>query len=165
MYQLPKCLLSMYTGVLFEGAFSLWVFLICFPWEIKGFYQISWGNEVDFTDMMYIFSNAATRGVLQKKVFSEILRNFIEHLFYRTRLGDCFFFFKNLSLKLKFQKNEKRYFVDERAMITMTLISSCQWKTLVPFCLRRKPWKNICDTNSELLQDLTKNNLCHSKQQ
>ena len=30
---------------------SVW---ICYAWERKGFYQISWGNEVDFTDMIYI---------------------------------------------------------------------------------------------------------------
>ena len=29
-------------------------------------------------------------------------------------------------------------FVDERALITTTLISSCHWKTLVPFCLQKK---------------------------
>ena len=29
-------------------------------------------------------------------------------------------------------------FVDERAMITTTLISACHWKTLVPFWLRKK---------------------------
>ena len=28
--------------------------LISFAREIKGFYQISWGNEIDFTNMMYI---------------------------------------------------------------------------------------------------------------
>ena len=36
----------------------------------------------------------------------------------------------------------KHGFVDERALITMTLISSCQWKTLVPFCLRKKRPEN-----------------------
>ena len=29
-------------------------------------------------------------------------------------------------------------FVDKRAMITTTLTPSCHWKTLVPFCLRKK---------------------------
>ena len=31
--------------------------LICFDWKIKGFYQSSLGNEVDFTDMMNISPN------------------------------------------------------------------------------------------------------------
>ena len=32
--------------------------------------------------------------------------------------------------------------VRERALITTTLISSCHWKTLVPFCLRKKRPEN-----------------------
>ena len=48
----------------------------------------------------------------------------------------------------------KHGFVDERALITMTLISSCQWKTLVPFCLRKKRPKNVFfNTYSELSQN------------
>ena len=33
-------------------------------------------------------------------------------------------------------------FVDERAMIKTTLISSCHCKTLVPFCLQKKTPEN-----------------------
>ena len=33
-------------------------------------------------------------------------------------------------------------FVDEGAMIKTTLMSSCHWKTLVPFCLRKKRPEN-----------------------
>ena len=33
-------------------------------------------------------------------------------------------------------------FVDERAMITTTLISSCNWKTLVPFFLQKNRSEN-----------------------
>ena len=33
-------------------------------------------------------------------------------------------------------------FVDERALLTTTLISSCHWKTLVPFCLQKKRPEN-----------------------
>ena len=41
-------------------------------------------------------------------------------------------------------------------MITTTLTSSCQWKTLVPFCLwKKKTWKSIFNTNNELLQHCT----------
>ena len=32
--------------------------------------------------------------------------------------------------------------VDERALLTTTLISSCHWKTLVPFCLQKKRPEN-----------------------
>ena len=34
-------------------------------------------------------------------------------------------------------------FVDEEAMIKVTLMSFCHWKTLVLFCLRKKPSKHI----------------------
>ena len=33
------------------------LFLICFAQEIKGFYQISLGNEVDFTDIIKVYQN------------------------------------------------------------------------------------------------------------
>ena len=39
-------------------------------------------------------------------------------------------------------KKLKNDFVDERGLIAMTLISSCHWKTLVPFCLRKKRPEN-----------------------
>ena len=52
---------------------------------------------------VFSFSEAATRGVLWKKVFLKIsqnsqkntcgLRNFQEHCFYRTPLDDCFWLF------------------------------------------------------------------------
>ena len=32
-------------------------------------------------------------------------------------------------------------FIDKRALITMTLISSCHWKTLASFCWRKKDLK------------------------
>ena len=38
----------------------------------------------------------------------------------------------------------------------MTLISSCHWRTLVPFCLQKKrPEKCIFNISSELLQNRT----------
>ena len=38
----------------------------------------------------------------------------------------------------------------------MTLISSCHWRTLVPFCLQKKrPEKCIFNISSELLQNCT----------
>ena len=74
--------------------------LNCFFREIKGFYQSSLGNKVDFRDIMNVSQNILAKNEIFKKL----------------RYG----------------------FVDERALITTTLISSCQWKTLVPFCLRKK---------------------------
>ena len=49
-------------------------------------------------------------------------------------------------------KKLRNSFVDERALITTTLISSCHWKTLVPFFLlaKEKTWKHIFNTNSGL---------------
>ena len=38
--------------------------------------------------------------------------------------------------------NLRHTFVDERALITTTLISSYHWKTLVPFCSRKKRPEN-----------------------
>ena len=56
---------------------------------------------------------------------------------------------KNLNIK-----KLRHGFVDERAMITTTLIFSCHWKTLVPFCLRKKrPENAFFNTNSELSQN------------
>ena len=46
-------------------------------------------------------------------------------------------------------KKLRHGFVDERALITTTLISSCRWKNHVPFCLR----KCIFNTNSEFSQN------------
>ena len=79
-------------------------FLNCFLPEIKGFYQSSLGNSVDFRDIMNVSPN-----ILAKS------KNF-------KKLMQCF--------------------VDERALITTTLISSCLWKTLVPFCLQKKRPEN-----------------------
>ena len=61
------------------------------------------------TASAFCFSEAATRGVLWKKMFLKIsknsqenisgLRNFQEHLFYRTPLDDCFWLFSATLLK------------------------------------------------------------------
>ena len=48
---------------------------------------------------------------------------------------------KYLVYKLKFQKM-RHGFVDERALIITTLISSCHWKTLAPFCFLKKRPEN-----------------------
>ena len=51
-------------------------------------------------------------------------------------------------------KKLRHGFVDERAMITTTLKSSCHWKTLVLFA-KEETWESIFNTNSELLQNRT----------
>ena len=57
-------------------------------------------------------------------------------------------------------------FVDERALITTTLISSCHWKTLAQFCLRKKRPENAFLTPSVNYRKIAqKNKLCHPKQQ
>ena len=83
---------------------SLRFLLNCFLWEIKGFYQSSLGNDVDFRDKMNVSPNILAENENFKKL--------------------------------------KQGFVDERALITTTLISSCHWKNLVPFCLRRERLQN-----------------------
>ena len=48
----------------------------------------------------------------------------------------------NILTKNQNFKNLRHEFVDERALITKTLTSSCHWKILVPFCLPRKSPEN-----------------------
>ena len=43
-------------------------------------------------------------------------------------------------------KNLRHGFVDERTLATATLISYCDWKTLVPFCLWKEKPKNAFPT-------------------
>ena len=42
------------------------------------------------------------------------------------------------SLKVKIFEKLKHGFVDEKALITTTSLSSCHLKTLVPFCWQKK---------------------------
>ena len=52
--------------------------------------------------------------------------------------------------------------LDERAPITTTLISSCHWKTLVSFCLRKKRPENAFLTLIvNYRKILQKNKLCY----
>ena len=66
-------------------------------------------EHLQTTASAFSFSEAATGGVLWKKVFLKIsqnsqentfgLRNFQKHLFYRTPLDDCFWLFRATLLK------------------------------------------------------------------
>ena len=89
--------------------------LICFTWEIKGFYQ----------------SSRVCRNILAKN------QNF---------------------------KKLRHSFVDEKAMITMTLWFSCHWKMLVPFCLwKKRPEKEFLTVTVNYCKIVQKNKLYHSK--
>ena len=45
-------------------------------------------------------------------------------------------------------------------MITTALTSSCHWKTVVPFCVRKKiPENAFSNTNLELSQNRTENQI------
>ena len=55
-------------------------------------------------------------------------------------------------------------FVDERALIITTLISSCHWKSLVPFCLQKKRPENTFLTLIVNYQKKTKNKKKTEKQ-
>ena len=53
-------------------------------------------------------------------------------------------------------KKLRHSFVDERVLITTTLISSCHWKIILYlFACERKYLRRIFNTNSELLQNCT----------
>ena len=104
-------------------------FKICFARELKGFYQSSLGNDVDFRDIRNVSPN-----ILAKNW------NFI-----KLRHG----------------------FVDERALITTILISSCHRKTLALFLLtKEKTWKNAFLTLTVKYRKIVeKNKWCHRKEQ
>ena len=54
-------------------------------------------------------------------------------------------------------------FVDERAVITTILITSCHWKILVLFCLRKKRSENAFLTLTVNFRKIAqKNKLCYS---
>ena len=47
-----------------------------------------------------------------------------------------------------------------------TLMSSCHWKTLLHFCLRKKRYEHaILTLTGNYRKIVQKNKLCHSKQQ
>ena len=63
-------------------------------------------------------------------------------------------------------KKLRHGFVDERALIVTKLISSCHWKILVPFCLRKKrPEKAFLTLIVNYRKIVQKNKKCYSKQQ
>ena len=92
--------------------------------------------------------------------------------FYQSSLGNeidlknIINFSPNILAKNENFKKLREAFVDESALITTTLISSCHWKTLVSFCLQRKRSENAFLTLIVNYRKIAqKNKLCHSKQQ
>ena len=92
--------------------------------------------------------------------------------FYRSSLGNEVDFrdIMNLSPNILAKNSNfgklRHGFVDERALITTTIISSCHLKTLVPFCLRKKRLENAFLTLILNYRKITqKNKLYHSKLQ
>ena len=100
---------NVYFGIIVFSCLSstkpcLRFLLICFAREIKGFYQSSLGNKVDFRDITSVLPTILAKNKKFKKL--------------------------------------KHDFVDERARITTTLISSCLWKTLSSFYVPKKRTEN-----------------------
>ena len=123
---------NVYIGIIVFSCFllkpCLRFHLNCFAREIKGFYQSSFGNEVDFRDIVNVSPN----------IFAK---------------------------KWNFKKLRPR-FVDERGMIKTTSISSCHWKTFVPFCLRKKrPEDALLTFKVNYGKIVQKNKFNHLKQQ
>ena len=91
--------------------------------------------------------------------------------FYQRSLGnevnfrDIINVFPNILAKNENFKKLIHGFVDERSLITTTLISSCHWKTLVPFCLRKRPENAFLTLTVNFCKIVQKNKLCHPKQQ
>ena len=62
-------------------------------------------------------------------------------------------------------KKLRHGFVDKRTIITMALTSSSDWKTLEPFCLRKKiPENALLTITVNYRKIVQKKKLCYSKQ-
>ena len=87
--------------------------------------------------------------------------------FYQSSLGNEVNFTDIMNVSPNILTKKLRHcFVDERVMITTTLTFSCHWKTLVPFCLRKKrPGKAVLTLVVNYCKIVRRNKLCHSKQQ
>ena len=124
---------KVYFGIIIFICFSstkpcLRFLLNYFVQEIKGFYQGSLGNEVDFRDIMNVSPNILAKTENFKKL--------------------------------------RHGFLDERTLITTTLISSCHWKTLVLVCLQKKrPESAFLTLIVNYRKIVQKSKLRHSKQQ
>ena len=85
-------------------------------------------------------------------------------LFWHYYLQLWFIYKSMFQISLKFQKTETRFC--RWKSTDNTLISSCHWKTLVPFCLpKNKPENAFLIRTVNYCKIVQKNKLCYSKQQ
>ena len=66
-------LLALLSSAVFRQP-CLRLFLICFTWEIKGFYQSSLGNEIDFGDIMNVSPNILAKKLKFLKTETRLFR-------------------------------------------------------------------------------------------
>ena len=84
--------------------------------------------------------------------------------FYQSSLGNEVDF-RDVSPNI-YIKKVRHGFLDQRVQITMTSISFCHWKTLVPFCFRKKRPENAFFTLIVTYRkSVQTRKLGHSKQQ
>ena len=89
--------------------------------------------------------------------------------FYQSSLGNEIDFrdIMNVSpnvLKVRISKNWNMVFIYERVLIITTFILWCHWKTFVLFLpAKEQTWKRIFNTNNELSQNCTENQIMPSK--
>ena len=110
--------------------------------------------------------------LLSAKVSLRFLLNFVWGIksFYQNFLRNEVDFRDIMNVSRNILANNQNFkklrhgFVDERAPITTTLISSCHWKTLVPFSLGQERSENALLTlRMNYLKIVQKNKLCHLK--
>ena len=129
-----------------------------------------------FTKIFVSALSSSTVFRLQKPCLRFLLNCFAGEIgekgFYRSSLGNEVDFrdIMNVSpiilAKNSIFKKLRHGFVDERALITTTLISSCHWKTLALFCLRKKrPENALLTLIVNYFKIVQKSKLCYSKQQ
>ena len=88
--------------------------LICSARRIKGFYEILWGNEVDFTDMMYVSPKMSAQDQNFKKLNTETRlcrwksNNYIDiNIFHSVENPCTFLLAKGKTWKRIFKTNSK----------------------------------------------------------
>ena len=90
--------------------------------------------------------------------------------FYQSSLGnevdvtDIMNVSPNILAKNQNFKKLRHDFVDERTLITTTLISSCHWKTLTFHFGKKRPENAFLTLTVNYHKIIQKNKLCHSKQ-
>ena len=92
--------------------------------------------------------------------------------FFKSSLGNEVNFTDIMNVSSNFLAKNRNFkklrncFVDERAMITTRLTSSCHWETLVHFCLgKKRSEKAVLILAVNYRKIVHRNKLCHSKQQ